>query len=71
MLGKAISFNSMKGGQLVIVNLKGNNINYQKLKKLLESMATSNYDHEIWYGDTTKASKMEGDDHKKIFRCSL
>lgn len=34
-------------------------------------MAISNHDHEVWYGDANKASKMTGDDYKKVFKCNL
>lgn len=34
-------------------------------------MKVSNYDHELWYGDHTKAQKMVGDDNKKDFHCKL
>lgn len=71
LLGKATAFNAKKGGQLTILNLRTNVSSYQNLRKLIESMQISNYDHECWFGDQNKANKMEGDDHKKIFYCQL
>lgn len=71
MLGKATAFNAKKGGQLTILNLRTNVSSYLNLKKFIESMQISNFDHECWFGDQNKANKMEGDDHKKVFYCQL
>lgn len=34
-------------------------------------MSVSEYDHEVWYGDSIKAGKMTGTDHDKVYYNNL
>lgn len=71
MLGKAIAFNAKKGGSLEIVNIEGCIESYQGVLELSKSMSVSESDHEEWYGDQNKISKMSGKDFEKNYYNNL
>jgi len=71
-LGKAIAFNAKKFGSLEHINLDGNVISsYHNLTLMYEGMHISDADHESWYGDANKVSKMSGKDFAKTYYNNL
>ena len=67
MLGKAIAFNAKKGGILEVLNIEGGISSYNGVANLTNSMHVNEADHEEWYGDPNKVSKMSGTDFQKIY----
>lgn len=71
-LGKAIAFNARKLGVLEYLNLDGGVISsYDRFKKFFEAMSVNEADHETWYGDANKVSKMSGQDFAKVYYNNL
>ena len=67
-LGKAVAFNAQKKGSLEALNLAGGVINSSySFNNFYNGMLVSNADHETWYGDSTKVSKMSGQDFAKTY----
>lgn len=58
--GKAAAFNAKKNGQLEILSAVGA-LDSTQFTTLLRGMFVSEYDHEMWYGDKTAASKFKGE----------
>ena len=71
MLGKSIAFNAKKGGSLEVLNIEGCVSSYQGVANLSKSLNISEADHEEWYGDSHKVSKMSGNDFQKKYYNNL
>lgn len=70
-LGKAIAFNAKKGGSLEVVSIEGGIKSYSGVSHLANSLNVSEADHEEWYGDYNKVSKMSGTDFQKKYYNNL
>jgi len=71
-LGKAVAFNAQKKGSLEALNLAGQVINSSySFNSFYNGMLISNSDHETWYGDSSKVSKMSGQDFAKVYHNNL
>lgn len=69
--GKAIAFNAKKNGSLIHVSMDHTLSNSSNVRSFYNQMNVSEHDHEIWYGDPTKASKMTGNDFTKVYYNNL
>jgi Ran GTPase-activating protein (RanGAP) involved in mRNA processing and transport len=71
-MGKAIAFNARKDNSLEFVNFDGGVLgSYSQVNSMFEAMNVSEADHETWYGDSAKVSKMSGNDFEKVFYNNL
>ena len=70
-LGKAIGFNARKKGSLQSVDMNEVIANVSNLMTMYKAMFISEHDHESWYGDANKLSKMQGKDFEKIYYNNL
>jgi ubiquitin-protein ligase len=71
-MAQSLALNAFKKGGLVELHL-GNGIigDFNMLNNFFNSMYYSNKLHEEWYGDSTKASKMGGDDITCHYKSNL
>ena len=72
-LGMAVSFNALKNGSLVYLNISKCNLFYNEFKEFLKGMSVSENDHNKWYGfqfnsEIQKDSKEYFESH---FHCNL
>ncbi len=65
--GKALAFNAKKNGAIEFVNFTGTLNSSSNITSLYNNMNISEHDHELWYGDPTKAQKMSGNDFTKVY----
>jgi len=70
-LGKAVAFNAKKQGSLETLLLDGGRLGVACFHTFYNNLYVSAADHEQWYGDPNKASKMTGDDLVKQFYFKL
>lgn len=71
LLAKAIAMNAKKNGSLVAVSIKNWFNGHAYFTAFFESMKVSEQMHEMWYGDSKTAQKMEKDDLISKFFCNL
>ena len=62
--------NAKKSGSLVTLSCK-NGFNMNSLNLFVDNLYVSEQDHEYWYGDTSKAQKMEKEDLEKKLHCNI
>ena len=67
-MGKALGMNARKHGSLEHIRLSLSLNSYSALQTLVNGMFISDYDHEIWYGDSSVANQMSGEQRvKKLY----